>query len=80
MKTAQLANQPRINFSAGKNIRGEVVGSILTLTIDLHRSIGPSKSGRNTLVATTAGNFVLPDGVTKVGINVYRSIEAIEQP
>jgi len=35
MKTAQLANQPRINFSAGKNIRGEVVGSILTLTIDL---------------------------------------------
>lgn len=57
----------------GPNIAVELEGSILTLRIDLSRTIAPSKSGKSVLVASTNGSATLPDG-TKVGLNVYRPI------
>lgn len=56
----------------GANVEATIDGDILTLTIDLAKTIGPSKSGKTRLVASTNGNASLPDGA-KVGLNVYRS-------
>ena len=50
-----------------------VDGTTLTLTIDLSREIGPSKSGKTTIIATTSGNKEIPgtDGLV-LGLNAYR--------
>lgn len=55
------------------NIEMRIEGSQLTIVIDLSRDLGPSKSGRSRLVASTNGNLALPDG-SKLGINCYRSL------
>jgi hypothetical protein len=55
----------------GTNVEARIDGDVLTLTIDLSKTIGPSKSGKNALIATTSGNATLPDGA-RVGVNVYR--------
>jgi len=55
----------------GQNIDAKIDGKILTLTIDLSRDVGPSKSGKSRIVATTSGNIQLPDGA-KIGLNIYR--------
>lgn len=46
----------------------------LTITIDLKKEFGKSKSGKSLVIATTEGNVAVEgtDGV-KVGLNVYRS-------
>ena len=50
-----------------------VDGTTLTLTIDLSRKIGPSKSGKTTIIATTSGNKEIPDtNGAIIGLNVYR--------
>jgi ABC-type uncharacterized transport system YnjBCD ATPase subunit len=56
-----------------KNVELKVDGTKLVITIDLSRSIGPSKSGKTTLVATTGGNIDVP-GVNglKLGLNMYK--------
>jgi hypothetical protein len=48
-------------------------GDTLTVTIDLSKSLGPSKSGRTIMVASTQGNATVPgpEGI-KIGLNVYR--------
>ena len=54
-----------------ENIELKVGGTKLILTVDLSKEIGPSSSGRNTLIAGTEGNANVPgfEGV-KVGLNV----------
>lgn len=50
-------------------------GSKLVITIDLATDLGPSASGKTTLIATTGGNVDVPgSGATgiKLGLNVYR--------
>ena len=56
-----------------ENIKATVKGNILTLEIDLKKDQGPSKSGKNILIATTGGNVQIP-GTDSVmaGINIYR--------
>jgi hypothetical protein len=56
----------------GTNVTAQVEGNVLTLRIDLSKDLGPSKSGKTRMVATTSGNVKLPDGA-KLGLNVYRS-------
>lgn len=58
-----------------KNIQMTVEGDILTIEIDLAEDLGPSKSGRTRLVATTSGNVEV-EGTkdVKIGINAYRPI------
>ena len=58
----------------GKNIEATVDGDVLTLVIDLSQSLGPSRSGKTTLIASMNGNSALGD--VRVGINVYRRRDA----
>jgi hypothetical protein len=54
--------------------RAEGRGHEAILIVDLMKEIGPSSSGKNTLIASTAGNANVPgfEGV-KVGLNVYKA-------
>lgn len=63
------------NQTIGSNITASIDGTILTLTIDLSKTLGPSKSGKNAIIATTSGNVALPDG-SRIGLNVYRPAPA----
>ncbi|MHC4660815.1 MAG: hypothetical protein ACYS8W_03940 [Planctomycetota bacterium] len=56
-----------------KNVEMKIEGDILTITVDLSKDCGPSKSGKTIIVATTSGNVDIPEreGV-KIGLNIYR--------
>jgi len=56
----------------GNNVEASITDNVLTLVIDLKKQLGPSKSGKTQMVATTNGNATLPDG-SRIGLNVYRS-------
>jgi hypothetical protein len=56
-----------------KNIEIKVNGKVLTLTVDLSKSLGPSKSGKSQVIASTEGNIDIEGGAT-IGLNVYRKI------
>lgn len=61
-----------------QNIKASVVGTKLTLEIDLEARLGESASGKSITVASTKGNVDaasipgLPPGV-KLGLNCYTS-------
>ena len=55
-----------------KNVEMTVVGNLLTLTVDLSKSFGPSASGKTIIIASTEGNVTIPGRTEKVGLNVYR--------
>ena len=57
-----------------QNIITEIKGNILTLTIDLSKEIGESKTGKSINIATTNGATVVEGfpGV-KLGLNCYKS-------
>jgi hypothetical protein len=48
---------------------------IMTVTIDLNKDIGPSSTGKTTMLATTHGNLrkdAAGYGATYISMNVYR--------
>lgn len=53
------------------NVKTLVKDSILTITVDLSKTHGPSKSRKTTIVASTQGNVPVGDGAV-LGLNVYR--------
>ncbi len=56
------------------NVVTKLNGSVLTITIDLAKRLGPSASGKTTLVASTHGGMKvnLPNGdIVNVGINCF---------
>ena len=56
-----------------KNIDIHVGGDILTITIDLSKSFGPSTSGKSIVIASSEGNHELPGtGGAVLGMNLYR--------
>lgn len=56
-----------------KNVKATVKGNVLTITVDLSKDQGPSKSGKNMVIATTGGNAEVPmKAGFKFGLNVYR--------
>jgi hypothetical protein len=55
-----------------KNVEMTVVGTTLTITVDLSKEFGPSASGKTTIIASTEGNVIIPNREEKVGLNVYR--------
>jgi hypothetical protein len=59
-----------------KNLTMQVVGDKLVIEVDLAQDVGPSKSGKTILIATTEGNAPCPgrDDI-KIGLNVYRYAE-----
>ena len=58
-----------------RNIEATVKGTVLTLTVDLSKDLGKSKSGKTNIIASTDGNVDLSQfgapGV-KVGLNIYK--------
>lgn len=55
-----------------KNVEIQAKGKVLTITVDLSKDFGPSKSGKTIIIASTEGNQeVTSDGVT-MGLNVYK--------
>ncbi len=55
-----------------KNIDMQIDGTKLIITVDLSKDLGPSKSGKTRIIATTAGNITIPGTDAKAGINIYR--------
>jgi len=57
-----------------RNIQLAVNGNKLTLTIDLSKEQGDSKSGKSVVIASTDGNVDVKGAAgIKLGLNVYKS-------
>ena len=54
-----------------KNVALDVNGNTLTITVDLSKELGPSASGKSTLIASTSG-AVTVEGGARVNLSVYR--------
>lgn len=54
-----------------RNVELNVKGDTLTITIDLSKELGPSASGKSTLIASTGG-AVTVEGGARVNLSVYR--------
>lgn len=56
-----------------KNVELTLDGNILTIKVDLSKELGPSTSGKTTIIATTEGNKAVPGKEdVKIGLNVYK--------
>lgn len=56
-----------------KNMEMKVEGSTLTITVDLAKEFGESKSGKSIVIGSSEGNISIPDNDDiKIGLNVYR--------
>jgi len=55
-----------------QNVKTEVKGNLLTITVDLSARLGPSSTGKTIIVASSNGSAKIPghDGV-RFGLNVY---------
>jgi hypothetical protein len=58
------------------NVQITVAGNKATIVVDLSKNLGPSKSGKTVLVATTAGNVTIPGTEVTLGLNAYRKAGA----
>ena len=54
------------------NMKMKVEGTILTITVDLSKEQGRSKSGKTMIIATSAGNKPIPASDAIIGLNIYR--------
>lgn len=58
-----------------QNVAMKVTGTILTITVDLSKKLGISKSGKSQIIATTGGNVsVEGKPEVKLGLNIYTSV------
>ncbi|NLV27080.1 MAG: hypothetical protein GXY48_07935 [Methanomicrobiales archaeon] len=56
-----------------KNVEMKVEGSTLTITVDISKDYGESKSGKSITIASTEGNISIPEHEDiKIGLNIYR--------
>ncbi len=54
-----------------ENVKLNVTGTILTITVDLSKTYGPSASGKTTIIASTKGNVTVEGSNGAVlGLNV----------
>ncbi len=59
--------------TADTNVNMKVEKNILTITVDLTKDFGPSKSGKTLVVASTLGNQdVTGNEGMKIGLNIYK--------
>jgi uncharacterized OB-fold protein len=55
-----------------QNVEIKKTGNILTVTVDLSKNSGPSKSGKSIVIASTLGNALIdPEKKIYMGLNVY---------
>ena len=56
-----------------ENVKLNVKGDVLTIIVDLSKNLGPSKSGKTIVIASTKGNQIVPGhGDSRIGLNVYK--------
>jgi hypothetical protein len=55
-----------------QNVKTEVKGKQLIITVDLAAETSTSKSGKSEIIATTSGNVVIPGTDITMGLNIYR--------
>ena len=53
-----------------QNVKAEVKGNILTLTVDLSARLGPSSTGKTIIVATGSDKVPGHNGI-RFGVNVF---------
>jgi S-adenosylmethionine hydrolase len=63
-----------MEMEIGQNIKAEIKGSVLTLTVDMSKTFGPSKSGKTTIIASSQGNVPIQGSNPQahIGLNIYR--------
>ncbi len=66
-------NGNRPAASIGKNISMERDGDMLTIRVDLSKTVGTSSSGKSIIIASSEGNQTIPGTDAKIGLNIYRS-------
>lgn len=57
-----------------QNVNFKVDKDVLTITINLKQELGPSKSQKTMMIATTGGNADIGKDGIKVGLNVYKPL------
>jgi ABC-type lipoprotein export system ATPase subunit len=62
-------NTGKVDLPA-QNVSYEVKDNLLVIVVDLSKTVGPSKSGKTTLVATTKGSVELPSGA-RFSLNAF---------
>lgn len=55
-----------------ENVEMTVEGDTLTITVDLSKELGLSKSQKSMKIGTTGGNVKIPGTDAVIGLNVYR--------
>jgi len=55
-----------------QNIVVKVDKNVMTIVVKLDQDLGPSKSGKTRLIATSAGNVRVEGTDAFIGLNVYR--------
>lgn len=55
-----------------ENIKMKRDGDKLILEIDLSVELGPSRSGKTILIASTKGNKPVPDSEATIGVNCFK--------
>ena len=58
-----------------KNVSITQKDQILTITVDLSKEFGRSKSGKTIIIASTGGNKEVATGI-HIGLNVYKYPES----
>jgi len=56
------------------NVALAVKDNVLTITIDLSKQFGISKSGKSIIIATTSGNVKVPSTDVVLGLNAYKKL------
>ncbi len=59
-----------------QNVEYKIEKNKLVITVDLSKRLGPSKSGKTNIIATTAGNVAVGNEGVKLGLNVYIPVSA----
>ncbi len=55
-----------------KNVATAVKGNVLTITVDLSKTFGPSASGKTIIIASTEGNQTIEGRQEVIGLNIYK--------
>lgn len=55
-----------------KNVATALKGNILTITVDLAKTFGPSSSGKTIIIASTEGNQTIEGRSEVIGLNIYK--------
>lgn len=62
------------NKKSFRNLEMSVTEDNLSIVVDLSQELGPSKSGKTVIVASSGGNQLVYGRTEKIGLNVYKTI------